>query len=136
MDNNPRYPHTFSILRPKKADGVIVLDNDGNPIYEQLDLSVVAMSGGWMMRDSDGRPIIAGTKKVLNCGYRTNTRNTSEAGDVVNYNMLLHCQPFLTPLFFDDLIEITDYDRTYRARVVKKSTHNWGTAIWIDDIQN
>ena len=135
-DNNPRYPHTFSILRPVKENGEAVLDDNGYPTYEPVPLAVVAMNDGWMMRDSEGQPLIEGYSYTMPCGYRTATRNLSEMGDVVSYNTMLHCPPFLTPLFFDDLIEITDYDQTYRARVAKKVTFNWGTAVWIDDIQN
>lgn len=136
VDNNPRYPHSFTILRPVKEDGKVVLDANGDPTYEPLPLAVVAMSDGWMMRDSDGRPLIEGYSITMPFGYRTATRNTSEMGDVVSYNSMLHCPPFLTPLFFDDIIEITDYDSTYRARVVKKVTFNMGSSLWIDDIQN
>lgn len=135
-DNNPRYPHSFTILRPRKENGTVVLDDNGEPIYEPVPLAKVAMNDGWMVRNPDGQPIVEGYVTSMPFGYRTATRNTSEMGDVVSYNHMLHCPPFLTPLLFDDFIEITDYDGTYRARVVKKTTFNMGTAIWIDDIQN
>lgn len=136
MDNNPRYPHRFSVYRPVKANGKAVLDEEGNPTYEVLPLAKVAMVNGWMVRDTEGKPIVEEEVEWMPCGYRTNTRNLAEMGDVVNYNITLHCPPFLTPLFFDDIIEITDYDRTFRARVAKKATFNWGTAIWYDEIMN
>ena len=43
---------------------------------------------------------------------------------------------FFTELLYDDIIEITDYDKSYKARLVKKTTFNWGTNIWIDEIRN
>ena len=135
-ENNPRYPFTFSVYRPKKNNGEVVLGADGLPTYEKVSLARVATSDGWMMRTTDGTPIVDSYVTSMPCGYRTNTRNLSEAGDVVNYNVTLHTPPFLTPLFFDDIIEITDYDRTFRARVVKKATFNMGSAIWFDEIMN
>lgn len=136
MDHNPRYPHKFSVYRPKKTNGAIVLDSNGDPTYELLSLDKVAMTDGWMVRDNTGAPVVEAQVTSMPCGYRTNTRNLAEMGDVVNYNITLHCPPFLTPLFFDDIIEITDYERTFRARVAKKATFNWGSAIWYDEIMN
>ena len=43
---------------------------------------------------------------------------------------------FTTPLYFDDILEVTDYERTFRAKMVKKVTFNWGTDIWYDEIRN
>lgn len=134
--HNPRFPFTFKVLRPRKVDGEYVLDAEANPIYDVVELSVVAMSNGWMVRTSDGSPVIEKTVTELKCGYRTNTRNLAEMGDVVVYNVTLHTPPFTTPLLFEDILEITDYDRTYRAKVVKKVTFNWGSDIWFDEVKN
>lgn len=136
VENNPRYPHRFSVYRPVKENGKAVLDENGDPTYALLPLDKVAMANGWMVRDSDGQPVVEEQVESMPCGYRTNTRNLAEMGDVVSYNITLHCPPFLTPLFFDDIIEITDYDRTFRARVAKKVTFNWGSAVWYDEIMN
>lgn len=134
--HNPRFPFTFKVLRPRKVDGEYVLDAEANPIYDVVELSVVAMSNGWMVRRSDGSPVIEKTVTELSCGYRTNTRNLAEMGDVVVYNVTLHTPPFTTPLLFEDILEITDYDRTFRAKVVKKVTFNWGSDIWFDEVKN
>ena len=135
--NNPRFPHTLKVYRPKKdGNGDFDLDASGNPTYELVTLSIVAMNDGWAMRDSNGQLIIEKTDTQISCGYRTNTRNLAEMGDVVVYNVTLHCPPFTTPLYFDDILEITDYERTFRAKMVKKVTFNWGTDIWYDEIKN
>lgn len=134
---NPRFPHTMTVYRPSvDDDGNFVLDDNGDATYEVVTLDKVAMSDGWMLRDSNGDPIIDESVESIECGYRTNTRNLAEMGDVVVYNVTLHTPPFTTPLYFDDIIEITDYDRTYRAKVVKKVTFNWGTDVWFDEIKN
>lgn len=135
--HNPRFPFRFKVYRPRKGqDGKYVLDADANPIYDLVELSIVAMNDGRMVRDSEGNPIIEKVVTEHKCGYRTNTRNLAEMGDVVVYNVTLHCPPFTTPLYFEDILEITDYDRTFRAKMVKKATFNWGTDIWFDEIRN
>lgn len=136
-ERNPRFPHTLTVYRAKRdSSGNIVLDVNGDPTYEVLPLDKVALSDGYMMRTSEGVPIIESQVNSIACGYRTNTRNTSEYGDVVVYNVTLHTPPFTTPLLFDDILEITDYERTYRAKMVKKMTFNWGTDIWFDEVRN
>lgn len=116
--------------------GEYVLDANGDPVYTVVKLAKVAMADGWMVRDGDGKPVVDSYVEEIECGYRTNTRNTAEYGDVVVYNVTLHTPPFTTPLNFDDILEITDYDRTFRAKMVKKATFNWGSDIWFDEIKN
>jgi hypothetical protein len=43
---------------------------------------------------------------------------------------------FVTPLLPGDLVEITDFDRTYWGEVVKKATFNLGSNIWINEVKN
>ena len=31
---------------------------------------------------------------------------------------------------------MTDYIRTFRVKVVKMTTYNWGTNLWVDNIKN
>lgn len=134
--HNPRFPFTLKVYRPRKVDGEYVLDSNDNPIYDIVPLSKVAMADGWMVRDANGDPVVGSVVEAIECGYRTNTRNLAEMGDVVVYNVTLHTPPFITPLNFDDRLEITDYDRTFYAKCVKKATFNWGSDIWFDEIKN
>ena len=134
--HNPRFPFTMKVYRPRKENGEYVLDNDANPIFDVVSLGKVAMADGWMVRDADGNPVVDSYVDEIECGYRTNTRNLAEMGDVVVYNVTLHTPPFITPLYFDDILEITDYDRTFRAKMVKKATFNWGSDVWFDEIKN
>ena len=135
--NNPRFPFTLKVYRPRKdANGEFDLDASGKPTFDLVTLDIVAMNDGWAMRNSDGSLIIEKQATEIKCGYRTNTRNLAEMGDVVVYNITLHTPPFTTPLYFDDILEVTDYERTFRAKMVKKVTFNWGTDIWYDEIRN
>jgi len=120
----------------RNNQGEIIYDANGDVTYEYISLSLLATIGGWVIRNSSGSVIVDKTVSSVPCGYRTSTRNISEQGEVVSYNVTLHCPPFGTELFYDDILEITDYDRTYKARMVKKVTFNRGTAVWFDEIKN
>lgn len=136
-DVNPRYPHSLTVKRVKRTNGEIVFDVDGNVTYETVTLSVVALDyRGFMLRSSEGVPVIASAVSSIPCGYRSVGRESSTSGDAVVASRLIHTPPFTTELLFDDLLEITDYDRSYKARLVKKQTGNMGTAIWFDEIKN
>lgn len=136
FDRNPRFPHRLSVKRALTSNGEPVFDEYGNPVYQTVVLAIVALSDGYMMRDADGNPIISDYAEEIQFGYRTNSRNAQTYGDVVNYDRELHCPPFLAELTFDDIVEITDYDRTYKARLVDKRTFNWGTNLFITEIKN
>jgi len=135
-ESNPRYPHTLSVKRVRRVSGEIVFDADGNVTYETVTLAKLAMSNGWILRDSNGTPIVEGNVTSIPCGYRTTSRNFSDNTDVAVHTNVLHCPAFSTELLWDDVLEITDYDRTYKAKLVRKATFNGGTAIWFDEIMN
>lgn len=135
-DPNPRFPHKFSVLRPRRVNGEVVFDSSGDVEYDTLQLVPCATYDGDMLRDSDGAPITLDAVDILSCGYRTSQRNVREAGDVVVNTLVLHTPPFITPLEYGDILEITDYERTYRATVVRKVLFNYGANIWFDEIHN
>lgn len=135
-DTNPRYPHKFSVLRPKRTNGEVVLDDAGNPTYVKVALVPCAMIDGYILRESSGAPIADEPVAEMPCGYRTAQRNTEEMGDVVVNTPVLHTPPFLTPLEYGDVLEITDYERTYRAKVVRKTLFNFGAKVWFDEVHN
>lgn len=135
-DRNPRFPHTLSVRRPRQVDGEYVLDDEGNIVYDTVPLDLVATSDGWAIKNSEGRMVIEKTVDSISFGYRTSTRNLSEMNAVVNYNVTIHTPPFTTPLLYGDVLVLTDYERTYTAKMVKKVTFNWGTNIWFDESKN
>lgn len=132
--DNPRFPHTLQVLRARRADGRIQLTAEGDPIYDVLPLDKVETIDGSPIR-KDGQ-FVTTPVETLNFGYRTDTMNTKETGDAISLNLKLSCPMFLTELLYDDVVVLTDYERTFRTRVVKKATHNWGTNIWVDEIRN
>ena len=42
--DNPRFPHTLTINRPKKENGATVFDENGNVIYEPITIRLVNMA--------------------------------------------------------------------------------------------
>lgn len=133
--HNPRFPHSFRILRPSTENGLPVIDADGNPVYDNVAVGLVECVDGVPIKDEYG-DFVTSESDTVPFGYRTSTRNMSEAGAVVNYGIALHCPLFIAELRFGDVLELTDYDRTYRARMAKKASFNYGTDIWIDELGN
>lgn len=133
---NPRFPHSFSIKRASvDSSGDIVYDANGDPTYTTLSLSVVTTLDGDPTFDSQGQ-LITTSADNLSFGYRDSSRNTSDSKDVVIADYKIACPMFTTELYYGDIIEITDYQRTYKGKVVKKMTYNWGSNIWFDEIKN
>lgn len=133
---NPRFPHTLTIKRPTRdSGGAIVLDSDGKPTYDAVTLKIVEMMDGDPVKDADGAFVTEDATSV-SFGYRTNSMNIRQAGEVVVADFKIACPMFLAELNFGDELELTDYDRTYRGKLVKKVTYNWGTNIWFDEIRN
>ena len=85
--------------------------------------------------DADGRFVTYIADEVA-FGYRTSSQNTSRAGDVVQADFKLACPMFLTELRPDDILVLKDYEREFRAAVVKKTTFNLGTNVWVNEARN
>lgn len=136
VDINPRFPHALKVYRARRtATGEIDVDAEGDAIYDPVTLHLVATMDGIPCRDSNGAFITTDVTSVA-CGLRQSSRNTSEMGDVVIRNTCIHTPLFIGELYYDDILEITDYDKTYKARLVRKEAHNFGCNIWIDEIRN
>lgn len=133
---NPRFPHTLSVQRPVvDAGGSPVFDTDGKPTYAAITLKIVETLNGDPVKDDNGNFITTDATSIA-FGYRTNSMNVRQAGDVVVADYKIACPMFIAEMTFGDELVLTDYDRTYRGKVVKKMTYNWGTNIWFDEIRN
>lgn len=133
---NPRFPHTLVVKRAERnSSGEIVYDANGDATYSPVTLTIANYANDEPIRLSDGT-FSTYTAESIKFGYRTSSQNTKAAGDAVMSDFKLATPMFFTELLYDDIIEITDYDKSYKARLVKKTTFNWGTNIWIDEIRN
>lgn len=133
---NPRFPHTFKAFRARTdGHGTPVTDADGKPVYERLVLEACVMSDSEPVRLPCG---CFATERVdeMPFGYRTSSENTGEAGDVAVSDYRLACPMFLTPLNPGDILEMEDYTRVLRCEVVKQTTFNLGTNVWVKEVKN
>lgn len=133
---NPRFPHTVVIKRVKMdEEGEPLYSEKGEPVYETLKVTAVQMFDDEPVRDEDGVFQTYETDS-LPFGYRTATQNVKQAGDVVVADFKIATPMFITPLNYGDILELSDFDRKYRGRVVKKQTFNLGSNIWFDEIKS
>ena len=133
---NPRFPHTLRVWRFRKDDnGEPITDDEGNPIQEVVVLEKVVMIDYAPVVLSDGS-FSTELVDTINFGYRTQGKNTRDTVDVVVSDFKLSTPMFLNHLNPGDMVEITDYERTFWGEVVKKATYNLGSNIWINEVKN
>lgn len=133
---NPRFPHKFRVWRSRKDNfGEPAVDANGNPVY-----SIVSINAGVVL---DDKPVMRADgvfetelTEWVNFGYRTQGKNTRETIDVNVSDYKLATAPLFTFIEPGDRLEIQDYLRTYWAEVVKMTTFNLGTNIWINEVKN
>lgn len=125
---NPRFPHTLRVWRDTGAD------SDGDPIREIVKLKKVIVIDDIPQLRSDGS-FDFDLVSTIEFGYRTDSMNTSTAGDVEVGDFKIALPMFITPLDSGYWLELTDYDRTYWGRVVKKTSSNLGSNIWFSEVR-
>lgn len=141
MTYNPRFPHTLRVLRPELDEyGQPRLDENGDAIFHTMSIHKVVTiddgDGGWepvLRLDGSFETEIVDT---IAWGYRTSTGGFHDSGEVAEANYKIATQPFTDHLYTGDVLEMTDYDRTFRVEVLKKTSYNWGANIWMKDVKN
>lgn len=133
---NPQFPHSLKVLRSGlDAHGEPIVDDEGNPVEVAVKLTVVVMCDGQPTFDEDGKFVTEEVESIA-FGYRQSSLNTRQTGDVIVSDYKISCPMFLTPLNPGDILELTDYEKTYRGSVVKKDCFNLGALIWFNRIKN
>lgn len=133
---NPQFPFQLRVLRSGvDAHGEPITDDEGNPTEEVVMLTAVVMSDHQPTFDAEGNFITEDVESIA-FGYRQSSMNTMRAGDVIVSDYKISCPLFLTPLNPGDILELTDYEKTFRGVVVKKDSFNLGSLIWFDRIKN
>lgn len=133
---NPRFPHTLQILREvMDAKGDPKTDADGNIIHEVVPLTCVEMVDNEPLLNADGsfRTYVADS---IPFGYRTASESTRKSLEVVSAEYRIACPMFLNEIKTYEYVKLTDYERTFYGRVIKKATFNLGTSIWLDEVKN
>lgn len=133
---NPRFPHTLRVWRYRKDNyGEPKTDNNGDPYKDIVMLNKVVMLNEEPIVLPDGS-FDTELVDIINFGYRTQGKNTRETADVQVSDFKLATPMFTTHLEPGDMVEITDFDRTFWGEVVKKATFNLGSNIWINEVKN
>ena len=134
---NPRWPHTFRVVvESLDSDGMPVTDANGDPIVGSMQLEKIVYDSGWNpTRNPDGSFV---TEMVTDMpwGYRTATGGLKASGEVIVADYKVSTPMMLTELPTGTILQMTDYTHTFRAKLLKMTTYNWGTNMWLDNIKN
>lgn len=134
---NPRWPHTFRVVvEPLDSNGLPVTDANGDPVVGSMQVEKIVYDSGWNpTRNPDGSFV---TEMVTDMpwGYRTSTGGLKTAGEVIVADYKVSTPMMLTELPTGTILQMTDYTHTFRAKLLKMTTYNWGTNMWLDNIKN
>ena len=134
---NPRWPHTFRVVvESLGANGLPVTDANGDPVVGSMQLEKIVYDSAWNpTRNPDGSFV---TEMVTDMpwGYRTSTGGLHTSGDVIVADYKVSVPMMLTELPSGTILQMTDYTHTFRAKLLKMTTYNWGTNMWLDNIKN
>lgn len=134
---NPRWPHTFTIVEEQlDEDGLPVTNASGKPITTSKQIEMIEYDPQWNPRKrSDGS---FQTKLITKVpwGYRTSTGGMRTSGEVWVADYKISCPMLLTDIPSGTVLIMKDYARTFRVKVVKMTTYNWGTNLWVDNVMN
>ena len=127
---NPRWPYTFVVVEESlDTDGMPVVDKYGDPVVSSKTLQKVVYDAQWNpTRGADGSFV---TESVTEMPWGMKT-----SGEVIVADYKISCPMFLTDLPTGTTLILTDSVRSFRVKVIKMTTYNWGTNLWVDNIKN
>ena len=134
---NPRWPHTFRIIGESlDENGLPVTDEEGNPVESCRCVERILYDDQWNPRRGvDGN---FKTERVVDVpwGYRTATGGIKESGDVIVADYKISTPMLIADIETGTVLTMKDYTHTFRVKVVKQTTYNWGTNLWVDNVKN
>lgn len=134
---NPRWPHTFTVIGESlDENGLPVTDENGEPSTDSVSVLRILYDGKWNPRRDSAGQFQTESVTTVPWGYRTATGGIKESGDVIVADYKISCPMLLTELPTGTQLIMTDYTHTFRVTVVKQTTYNWGTNLWVDNIKN
>lgn len=90
----------------------------------------------WNPRKGSDGWFVTKEVSVVPWGYRTSTGGIKASGDVIVADYKISTPMMLTDLPTGTILSMTDAVKTFRVKVIKMTTYNWGTNIWCDNILN
>lgn len=135
---NPRWPHTFTIVGDSlDENGLPVTDENGDPVLDEpVAIQRIVYDGQWNPRYNVAGDFVTEEITEVPWGYRTATGGIKASGDVIVADYKISCPMLLSELPTGTELIMTDYTHTFRVKVVKQTTYNWGTNFWVDNIKN
>ena len=154
---NPRWPHTFRVVvesldanglpvtdaNGDPVIGIPVLDQQGNPVLvdgkpkmKDMELTRIVYDSAWNPRRNPDGSFVTEMVTDMPWGYRTSTGGLKTAGEVIVADYKVSVPMMLTELPSGTILQMTDYTHTFRAKLLKMTTYNWGTNMWLDNIKN
>lgn len=134
---NPRWPHTFRVVvESLDQNGTPVTDANGDPVVGSMRLEKIVYDSAWNPRRSPDGSFVTEMVTDMPWGYRTSTGGLKTAGEVIVADYKVSSPMLLTELPTGTVLEMTDYTHTFRAKLLKMTTYNWGTNLWLDNIKN
>ena len=134
---NPRWPHTFRVVvESLDQNGTPVTDANGDPVVGGMQLEKIVYDSAWNPRRSPDGSFVTEMVTDMPWGYRTSTGGLKTAGEVIVADYKVSSPMLLTELPTGTVLEMTDYTHTFRAKLLKMTTYNWGTNLWLDNIKN
>lgn len=112
-------------------------ENDPEPTPETTPTVLIAeYDTRWNPRKKADGSFVSKEVSVVPWGYRTSTGGMKTSGEVIVADYKISCPMILTNLPTGTILSMTDAVKTFRVKVIKMTTYNWGTNIWCDNILN
>lgn len=134
---NPRWPYTFTVVSEElDENGLPVTDENGDPVTATMPLQKVIYDSRWNPIRSASGEFVTEEVTVMPWGYRTSTGGMKTSGEVFVADYKISCPMCLTQIPAGTVLNMTDATHTFRVKVIKMTTYNWGTNLWVDNIMN
>jgi hypothetical protein len=134
---NPRWPHTFTVLGESlDMNGLPLTDENGDPITAEVSIRRILYDGKWNPRHDSTGDFQTEEITEVPWGYRTATGGIKASGEVIVADYKISCPMLLTEIPTGAILVMKDYTHTFRVKVIKQTTYNWGTNLWVDNIKN
>ena len=134
-------------------NGLPVTDENGDPVStdtEPVESEVVEdepsptiptvliaeYDSKWNPRKGADGKIVTKEVSVVPWGYRTSTGGMRTSGEVIVADYKISTPMLLTDIPTGTILSMTDAVKTFRVKVIKMTTYNWGTNIWVDNVKN
>lgn len=134
---NPRWPHTFTVIAESlDENGIPVVNEKGKPIRGSMTVDRIVYDPQWNPRFRPDGSFLTETVLDVPWGYRTATGGLRTSGEVIVADYKISTPMLLTDIPTGTILEMRDYTHTFRVKVLKMTTYNWGTDLWVDNIKN